>query len=440
MTVKRNSRINTITKRLGIPLDISKGIEEAEVGIIVSGFFTSDGVDEVGDIITREATENAIPKYREWGNIRYMHMPKPVAKVLGIGKDDGLKWNEVKIHVLDPEAVFQVRNGLLKALSVGIIIWSWDDIEILDDGTWVINQYDLVVISLVDHPANYDARLFLDDDKAVPITNEIRQLVNTEGFAMVAKALGAVSPVELEEFDMADLTETNLPEEEILEETEEVLTEELSLESEESEEEEVLTEELIMDEEESEEEEVLTEELALEADEEEEVLTEELDMGEEETIEAVTDDTLTLSVDDEDVEEIFTEETQLLNLSVSGLRSLIEETVKGLLNTMQEVTPEVPEEEQVETELSADEDEPSDDESTLAERLEELVEENKLLQTENSELKEVQQRKGMIHSDTPIHETLEEMENEEEGSDLLKDAIKKHVSQPVTGVMTIRSR
>ncbi len=440
MTVKRNSRINTITKRLGIPLDISKGIEEAEVGIIVSGFFTSDGVDEVGDIITREATENAIPKYREWGNIRYMHMPKPVAKVLGIGKDDGLKWNEVKIHVLDPEAVFQVRNGLLKALSVGIIIWSWDDIEILDDGTWVINQYDLVEISLVDHPANYDARLFLDDDKAVPITNEIRQLVNTEGFAMVAKALGAVSPVELEEFDMADLTETNLPEEEILEETEEVLTEELSLESEESEEEEVLTEELIMDEEESEEEEVLTEELALEADEEEEVLTEELDMGEEETIEAVTDDTLTLSVDDEDVEEIFTEETQLLNLSVSGLRSLIEETVKGLLNTMQEVTPEVPEEEQVETELSADEDEPSDDESTLAERLEELVEENKLLQTENSELKEVQQRKGMIHSDTPIHETLEEMENEEEGSDLLKDAIKKHVSQPVTGVMTIRSR
>lgn len=440
MAVRRNDRSNAITKRLGIPLDITKGIEEADPGIIVSGFFTSDEVDEVGDIITREATENAVPKYREWGNIRLMHLPKPVAKVLGIGKDDGLKWNEVRIHVIDPEAVFQVRNGLLKALSVGIIIWSWDDIEISDDGTWIINNYDLVEISLVDHPANYDARLFLEDDKAVPITNEIRQLVSTEGFAMVAKALGAVSPVKLEEFDMADLIETNLQEEEILEETEEVLTEELSLESEESEEEEVLTEELNVDEEESEEEEVLTEELVLETDEEEEVLTEELDMGEEETIEAVTDDALTLSADNEEEEEIFTEETELRNLSVSGLRSVIEETVKGLLDTMQEVTPEVPEEEQVETELSAEEDEPSEDEPTLAERLEEMEEENKRLQKENSELKEVQQRKGLIHTDQLPHETVEEMENEEEESDLLKTAIRKHVSQPVTGVMTIRSR
>lgn len=440
MTVRRNSRSNAITKRLGIPLDTTKGIEEADPGIIVSGFFTSDEVDEVGDIITREATENAVPKYREWGNIRLMHLPVPVAKVIGIGKDDGLKWNEVRIHVIDPDAVFQVRNGLLKALSVGIIIWSWDDIEIADDGTWIINNYDLVEISLVDHPANYDARLFLDDDKAVPITNEIRQLVSTEGFAVVAKALGAVSPVKLEEFAMADLTETNLSEEESLEETEEVLTEELSLESEESEEEEVLTEELSIDDEESEEEEVLTEELVLETDEEEEVLTEELDMGEEETIEEVTDDTLTLSADDEDAEEIFTEETELLNLSVSGLRSVIEETVKGLLDTMQEVAPEVSEEEQVETELSVDEDEPSEDEPTLAEQLAELTEENEKLQDENSELKEVQQRKGKIHSDAPVHETVEEMENEEEESDLLKDAIRKHVSQPATNVMTIRPR
>ena len=431
MTVKRNSRINTITKRLGIPLDISKGIEEAEVGIIVSGFFTSDGVDEVGDIITREATENAIPKYREWGNIRYMHQAKPVAKVLGIGKDDGLKWNEVKINVIDPEAVFQVRNGLLKALSVGIIIWSWDDIEISDDGTWIIHHYDLVEISLVDHPANYDARLFLDDDKTVPVTNEIRQLVSTEGFAVVAKALGAVSPVELleEESGMAETLETTL-EEEIVEEAEEVLTEELVLETEK---EEVLTEELI---EETEEEEVLTEELALEAEEEivepvEEVLTEELDMGEEETIEEVTDES-TLSVDDEGAEEILT-------LSASKLQLLVKGMVEDLLDTMQEVAPEVPEEEeQVETELSAEEDEPSD-EQTLAERLEELEEENEKLQKELSGLKEIQNRKGLIQSDDLPHEVAEEMDENEDEPDLIRDALKKHLSQP-SRVAVIRPR
>lgn len=430
MSVRRD-RVNAITKSIGIPLDITKGIEEANVGIIVSGFFTSDEVDEVGDIITRDATEEAIPKYREWGNIRYMHQAKPVAKVLGIGKDDGLKWNEVKINVIDPEAVFQVRNGLLKALSVGIIIWSWDDIEISDDGTWIIHHYDLVEISLVDHPANYDARLFLDDDKAVPVTNEIRQLVSTEGFAVVAKALGAVSPVELleEESGMAETLETTL-EEEIVEEAEEVLTEELVLETEK---EEVLTEELI---EETEEEEVLTEELVLEAEEEivepvEEVLTEELDMGEEETIEEVTDES-TLSVDDEGAEEILT-------LSASKLQLLVKGMVEDLLDTMQEVAPEVPEEEeQVETELSAEEDEPSD-EQTLAERLEELEEENEKLQKELSGLKEIQNRKGLIQSDDLPHEVAEEMDENEDEPDLIRDALKKHLSQP-SRVAVIRPR
>ena len=194
-----------ITKHLGIPLE--KGFETLEDGsITVRGFFTSDNVDEIGDTITRKATENAIPKYREWGNIRYMHLPKPVAKVLNIGKEDGLKWNEVEIQVIDPEAIFQVKNGLLKALSVGIIIKSFDDIEI-DQETfaWTINAYDLAEISLVDHPANYDARLFLDNEKNIPVSMELRQLVAANGFAVVTKALGAVSVLKEGIIDMDQL-------------------------------------------------------------------------------------------------------------------------------------------------------------------------------------------------------------------------------------------
>ena len=131
-----------IQKHIGVPLE--KSFETLTDGsIIVPGFFTSDKLDEVGDVITKKATIAAVPKYRQWGNIRYMHMPKPVAKVLRIGKEDGLKWNEVEIHVLDPEAIFQVKNGLLKALSVGIIIRSWDDIDIDDStGGWISNNYD----------------------------------------------------------------------------------------------------------------------------------------------------------------------------------------------------------------------------------------------------------------------------------------------------------
>jgi len=153
--------------------------------LLTTGYFTSDKQDEVGDIITREATDRALPKYREWGNIRLMHLPKPVGKVTRIGTTDGLDWNEVEFEVIDPEAVFMVERGLLTALSVGILI-NFDDIEIDRDGGWVIHDYQLAEISLVDHPANYDAKL-----KTVPQTEALREFAREYGMEAVAKGLDA---------------------------------------------------------------------------------------------------------------------------------------------------------------------------------------------------------------------------------------------------------
>lgn len=163
-------------KIIGVRLDkMADGCGMQSDGtFIVTGKFTSDQKDEVGDIITRAATERAIPKYRQWGNIRYMHQARPVGKVIGIGTDDGLAWNEVKINVIDPQAVFEVSNGLLQALSVGILI-NIDDIDFLEDGGLIINDYDLAEISLVDHPANYDAKLDLSIDP------EFRQYAREKG-------------------------------------------------------------------------------------------------------------------------------------------------------------------------------------------------------------------------------------------------------------------
>jgi len=124
----------------------------------VRGYFTSEQKDAVGDIITRSATERAIEDYKQWGNIRYMHQPRPVGRVQRIGSSDGLEWNEVEFTVTKPDVVDDIDNGLLSALSVGILV-DWGDIDPLEDGGWVINNYKLAEISLVDHPANYDARL-----------------------------------------------------------------------------------------------------------------------------------------------------------------------------------------------------------------------------------------------------------------------------------------
>jgi len=191
-------------KIIGIPLSKAFEKDPKDGTLKVNGYFTSDNKDEVGDMITRGATERALPKYRTWGNIRYMHLPRPVAKVLRIGSEDGLEWNEVEIKVIDPQAVFEVEQGLLQALSVGILI-NFDDIEMMQDGGWIINDYQLAEISLVDHPANYDARL-----KNLA-SGELRTLAREYGMDLAQRALAAAK----EELIMPDQVEA------IHEETEE---------------------------------------------------------------------------------------------------------------------------------------------------------------------------------------------------------------------------
>jgi hypothetical protein len=164
-----------LKKVIGVPL-IQKSMRKDDSGMLfITGLFTSDNKDEVGDIITRVATERAIGKYRQWGNIRRMHLPDPVGKVIRIGEEDGMSWNEVEIKVINPKAVFEVENGLLQALSVGIF-FTWDDFEVDEDGGWIINNYTLAEISLVDHPANYDAKLDL-----VNAPKEFRQYARQYG-------------------------------------------------------------------------------------------------------------------------------------------------------------------------------------------------------------------------------------------------------------------
>lgn len=185
-----NNKPDQLTKAFGVPLQKQMS-KQPDGSLLIRGFFTSDNRDEAGDIITRGATERAIPKYREWGNIRLMHLPRPVAKMVRIGSEDGLAWNEIEIKVIDPEAVFMVENGLLTALSVGIMI-RFDDIDFLEDGGWVINDYQFAEISLVDHPANYDARL-----KQLPVDQGLRMLARQYGMGVLATSMKNLIDMEM---------------------------------------------------------------------------------------------------------------------------------------------------------------------------------------------------------------------------------------------------
>ena len=103
------------------PASVQKSMDkEGKEQLLVRGFFTSDERDEVGDIITREATEKAVEKWRMWGNIRTMH-DFPSGRVERIGESDGLDWNEIVTVPVDQQTRELIEGGVLKAYSVGII-------------------------------------------------------------------------------------------------------------------------------------------------------------------------------------------------------------------------------------------------------------------------------------------------------------------------------
>lgn len=169
----------------------------------VKAKFTDETPDSHGDIITRSATERALPDYREWRNIRYMHQPKAVGLAKHIGTDDGadLNWNEVIIKLVDKDTIHQVQEGVLKGLSVGILFNPWDSksCEMTDEGNWKIKEYLLAEISVVDHPAHPNASVIeqslgaVEDKKIKSFTPElktaIRSATSTEELVPLLKSL-----------------------------------------------------------------------------------------------------------------------------------------------------------------------------------------------------------------------------------------------------------
>lgn len=148
---------------------LPKGAGESDTDeMMVRGFFTSDKMDEVGDIITKEATVGAVEKWRQWGNIRTMHN-NPSGRIEKIGEADGLAWNEVITVPVEQNTKELIKGGVLKAYSVGIIPREYElnqsALEAMGDDAdpWffplIIHSYDMVEISYVDHPANYAATI-----------------------------------------------------------------------------------------------------------------------------------------------------------------------------------------------------------------------------------------------------------------------------------------
>jgi len=136
---------------------------------IVSGFATLDNVDKQADIVTSEASMKAFKKFR--GNIREMHQPTAVGKMVNFKEDKYFDPESKKFY----SGVFvsayvskgaqdtweKVLDGTLSGFSIGGKMNKWDDgyDAKADAKIRIIKDYDLVELSLVDNPANQFANI-----------------------------------------------------------------------------------------------------------------------------------------------------------------------------------------------------------------------------------------------------------------------------------------
>jgi hypothetical protein len=146
-------------------LDITKAEQR-----IVEGIGSTEAIDSqpgvweghayAGDVVDVGAIEAALPDYLEWANIREMHEPSAVGVALKAAVIDGKL--RLTVKVVDDSAWRKVKEKVYKGFSIGGKIVE-AILEKLPDGTYIrrILKLLLTEISLVDRPANPDARILL---------------------------------------------------------------------------------------------------------------------------------------------------------------------------------------------------------------------------------------------------------------------------------------
>jgi hypothetical protein len=138
---------------------------------MVSGFATLDNVDKQGDVVDTQASLDAFKRFR--GNIREMHQPIAVGKVVSFKQHDfydaKTKKNysgvfvDVYVSKGAQDTWEKVLDGTLSGFSIGGNINKSDtamDHEDYSGPVRLIKEYDLVELSLVDNPANQLANVF----------------------------------------------------------------------------------------------------------------------------------------------------------------------------------------------------------------------------------------------------------------------------------------
>lgn len=146
---------------------------------VVYGPATTTAWDSQGDSFEWDGIVKALDGYRDWGNVREMHGDRAVGVAVEYSVDPVAKAVELGAHIVDDAAWAKVKAGVYKGFSVGGVARLTEKaVRKQVDGTEapgrIIKEWDWVETSLVDRPANPEARftLFKRDGQVEPVAVE----------------------------------------------------------------------------------------------------------------------------------------------------------------------------------------------------------------------------------------------------------------------------
>jgi hypothetical protein len=195
---------------------------------MVSGFATLDNIDKQGDIVTTESSIEAFKNFR--GNLREMHQPSAVGKIVSFKEDRYFDPNDRKFYSGVYVSAYvskgaqnaweKVLDGTYTGFSIGGNIKSWDDAynEDMDKTIRVIKDYDLFELSLVDSPANQFANIVSIEKKdGLNVIDGMLSKVETEnifydaetGMVLVSDSEIATHPVTQKQMQNIGFVEKN---------------------------------------------------------------------------------------------------------------------------------------------------------------------------------------------------------------------------------------
>lgn len=147
----------TVGDAFAVYLPIEKVSQRDDGTLLVDVIYSSESVDDQGDIVDYDGLKKAAGDYAQWGSVNEMHQLSAVGVALTVTPDDATRTITGQLLVVDPVAVKKVQTGVYKGVSIEGRGKAWRVEKVGARNVRRVTESIWTRTSLVDRPSNPDA-------------------------------------------------------------------------------------------------------------------------------------------------------------------------------------------------------------------------------------------------------------------------------------------